>query len=394
MSQRLISLSPDLKRLRDEGYNVTIRSGYLVIDEVPYVTSGNEVERGTLVCELTMAGEIADRPATHVMMFIGEFPCDQTGRPMQAIAAGGAAQLAPDLHINFQFSSKPVGIGSYANYYDKVRTYAAILSSPAHTLDPTSTPKTFPLVTIEEDESVFRYLDTASSRANILSAMARLRGKIGIVGLGGTGSYVLDLVAKTCVDEIHLFDGDHFLSHNAFRAPGAPSVEELNVKPKKVDYLDAIYSRMRTGIFPHGVHLTEANLDLLNDITFAFLCIDAGSAKRAIVAKLEALNIAFVDVGLGVQMVETSLRGALRVTLSTPQARQYVHARTSFADPGPDDDYATNIQIADLNALNATLAVIKWKKLAGFYLDFNNEHNITYTVNTNSLASEDIPDDA
>ena len=29
MSQRLISLSPDLKRLRDEGYEVEVRAGFL-----------------------------------------------------------------------------------------------------------------------------------------------------------------------------------------------------------------------------------------------------------------------------------------------------------------------------------------------------------------------------
>ena len=68
--------------------------------------------------------------------------------------------------------------------------------------------------------------------------------RVAIVGLGGTGSYVLDFVAKTPVQEIHLFDGDEFLTHNAFRAPGAASLEALRRKPKKVDYLAAIYSNM------------------------------------------------------------------------------------------------------------------------------------------------------
>jgi tRNA A37 threonylcarbamoyladenosine dehydratase len=45
--------------------------------------------------------------------------------------------------------------------------------------------------------------------------------------MGGTGSYILDLVAKTAVMEIHLFDGDDFNQHNAFRAPGAASLEDL-----------------------------------------------------------------------------------------------------------------------------------------------------------------------
>ena len=52
--------------------------------------------------------------------------------------------------------------------------------------------------------------------------MRRLAGdRIGIVGLGGTGSYILDYVSKTRVVEIHLFDGDGYQQHNAFRAPGA-----------------------------------------------------------------------------------------------------------------------------------------------------------------------------
>ena len=44
---------------------------------------------------------------------------------------------------------------------------------------------------------------------------------VAIVGLGGTGSYVLDLVAKTPVRQIHLDDGDMFLQHNAFGSPSA-----------------------------------------------------------------------------------------------------------------------------------------------------------------------------
>jgi hypothetical protein len=40
---------------------------------------------------------------------------------------------------------------------------------------------------------------------------------------------------------------------------------------------------------------------------------------------------------------------------------------------------------ADLNALNAALAVIKWKKLACFYQDLDHEHHSTYTIGGNML---------
>jgi len=52
------------------------------------------------------------------------------------------------------------------------------------------------------------------------------------------------------VREIHIFDKDTFLSHNAFRAPGAAFIEELRVTAGKVEYLKAIYSKMRNGIAP------------------------------------------------------------------------------------------------------------------------------------------------
>ena len=81
----------------------------------------------------------------------------------------------------------------------------------------------------------------------ISAKLAPLR--IAIVGLGGTGSYVLDLVAKTSVREIHLFDDDLFLQHNAFRAPGAASLDDLRRQLTKVQYLHDLYSKMRSGSF-------------------------------------------------------------------------------------------------------------------------------------------------
>jgi tRNA A37 threonylcarbamoyladenosine dehydratase len=93
----------------------------------------------------------------------------------------------------------------------------------------------------DEDDSVFNYIDTAATKAGIVAANCKLEGpKIAIVGTGGTGSYALDFVAKTPVAEIHLFDRDGFLNHNAFRCPGTPST------PATVSILiDGIFDRQR-----------------------------------------------------------------------------------------------------------------------------------------------------
>lgn len=389
MSQPRISRSPDLKKLQDEGYDVEIRSGYLLIKDVPYVNANKEVTLGTLVSTLTLAGDITTTPDTHVAMFAGAYPCDKDGTELEKIRHGGGQQLAENLTTQHSFSSKPVG-GGYKDYYEKMTTYVAILLSHAQAIDPHATAQTFPVITAKENEGVFQYIDTASSRAGINMANKKLAlAKVAIIGLGGTGSYVLDLVAKTPVKAIHLFDGDVLLSHNAFRSPGAASVEELQSKPKKVTYLKDMYSKMHRGVVDHGYYIDPSTVDELQGTDFVFVCVDAGDGKKWIVENLDKFAIPFIDVGMGVELVDDSLRGILRVTTSTDERRQHFRQRVSLADTGHHAEYDRNVQIADLNALNAALAVIKWKKLYGFYLDFEKEHHSTYTIDSNMLLSED-----
>jgi hypothetical protein len=269
-------------------------------------------------------------------------------------------------------------------------SYANIISGPAAVLKPGVTPRTF-RAPEEEEEGVFNYLETASDRVGI-GALTQLLAeeRIAIIGLGGTGGYILDFVAKTPVREIRLFDSDEFLTHNAFRAPGAPSLQELREAPKKVNYLEHIYSRMHRNIVAHDVTLGADTLHLLEGITFAFISLDAGEAKRAIVKKLEAIGASFVDVGMGLELDEGSLGGILRVTSSTPRKRNHITQRISFVGGGEQDIYASNIQVADLNALNAVLAVVKWKKIRGFYRDLEREHHCTYTTDGNILINGDL----
>ncbi|MGA2267139.1 MAG: ThiF family adenylyltransferase [Bryobacteraceae bacterium] len=395
MSQKPISRSADLMRLRNEGYDLEIRSDHLLVKDVPYVTADRIVKRGILVMALKLAGDVTVKPENHVAHFIGAYPCRADGTPIAAIANESVRRkLGTDLEIDHTFSAKPMPSGAYENYYDKVTQYVTILSGYAQKLQPGATAKTFrPVSAAEgEEETVFKYIDTASTRAETGAVTAKLTAvkKVAIVGLGGTGSYVLDLVAKTPVGEIHLFDGDEFLQHNAFRSPGAPSLEELVAKPKKAAYFKGIYDKMRNGIFVHENYVGPENADELRDMSFVFMCLE-GPAKRLIVEKLEEFGIAFVDVGMGVYLSEGSLGGILRVTTSTPAQRDHVRKRVSFSDDADRNEYDVNIQIADLNALNAALAVIKWKKLMGFYQDLDFEHHCTYTIGGNMLRNEDVP---
>lgn len=388
MSLLPVSPNSDIARLIDDGYEVEIRQDYLLIHHVPYVTPEKTVAFGTLVSVISIEADKIVAPQTHVVSFVGQFPCTRDGTPMRAqLEHGGATELIPGLRVDFSFSHKPKD--GYRDYHHKMTRYVEVISEQAQALDPDATAKTFRPIVQTVQESVFHYLDTNSTRAKIGAIAAKLKNrKVAIVGLGGTGSYVLDLVAKTHVNEVHLFDGDRFSQHNAFRSPGAPSLEELGERQLKVAYFGKIYGRMRRGIHVHQYHVTAGNVGELAAMDFVFICIDDGPAKKVVSDFLVAQGKTFIDVGLGVHEKDGKLFGIVRATTSTPEKRDHFPKLVSFAQVR-DDVYDSNIQIAELNMLNAAMAVIKWKKLSGFYHDVEGEADSTYTINTNQLLGHD-----
>jgi len=390
MSNRLISHNADLKKLREEGFEIEIVDTHLLAHHVPYVTPKKEISYGILVAPLgNMTGDRVGKPADHTIYFKGELPCDNSGTVLNGIMNSSARKkLTENIEVDHYFSAKPPS-GNYSDYYDKITTYVNILSSQAESIDRSVSAKTYRVPETKELDSVFNYSDTNSVRAEIVSISTKLKDlKIAIIGLGGTGSYVLDFVAKTPVGEIHLFDEDDFLSHNAFRAPGAASIETLRTQTKKVTYLNDVYSKMRTHIISHTYNLTPSTLDELSGMNFAFICIDGGEVKKAIIQKLTETSIPFVDTGMGIEAVGESLNGSVRVTTGTANKNDHINKRISFSDK-VEDDYDKNIQIAEINALNAALAVIKWKKLFGFYHDLIKEYHSVYNIDCNQLLNEE-----
>ena len=392
MSAALISRSPDLRRLDEEGFELQIRGGYLLVHAVPYVKSDGSLGRGKLVCPLALdpMGAVTVAPGDHTIYFAGDTPCHRDGMPLTSIIHSSAHQtLADGIEVDHYLSSKPAGTGRYADLYDKVVAYEGHLGRPARSHDPTANARTGRKVETADGDNPFQYPDTASARYGVGAVSRKLAfGKVAIIGLGGTGSYVLDLVAKTPVREIHLYDSDQFLNHNIFRAPGAPDPASVRNFPSKVDYFTGVYSRLHRGIVPHNMRVTAESVDELQGFEFVFVCVDKGSARRAITAGLHRLGVPFVDTGIGVGLENDELDGCTRVTFVNTGAEWAVAERwLPFGDDDDEDVYNKGIQIADLNALNATLAVLRWKRSAGFYRDARSEMNSAYMVEGNLLSN-------
>lgn len=385
MSEKVISLNPDLRRLRDEGYELEVQAGYAIVHNIPYLDEHSNIQYGTLISQLELNGDLVKyrkNACKHIIYFQGTIPYRKNGEPLNGVLLNRNKCTLAGIPTDMSFSNKPEG--DYNDYYEKFTRYIQILSSEAQAVNPTVTAATFKKV-VSSDSCVFNYIDTNASRAAISDIADKLKNyKIGIIGLGGTGSYLLDQIAKTPVAEIHLFDGDVFCQHNAFRAPGAPPKEIFEQQPNKTDYFKGIYGNMHRHIVSHPYFLDENNLNELNILDFVFITMDSGKVKHVIVNYLSKQKISFLDTGIDIMRTGTSLIGMTRATLSVQGNMQAVSHHVSFEE-ADKDLYASNIQTAELNALCALQAVIKWKQTLEFYLDNIKLDNCVYTTNDGEM---------
>jgi hypothetical protein len=389
MSQALINRSPDLMKLQNEEYYIEVCDGYLSIHHIPYLNKKKEVKSGLLVMSLTMAGNIATKPSDHTAFFVGEQPCNIDGSFVPSLVNSPMKQrLYADIVSDFYLSCYPDGRNGYSDYYDKVSTYVNTISSPALSLDAKACKQIKKPIIVHETDSSMVYMDTNASRASIAYLNEVFKSmKIAIVGVGGTGSYILDFVSKMPVLEIHLFDSDVFNTHNAYRAPGAASVEELEQELYKVEYLTKKYSHIHTGIIPHQENITQDNIIALKDMNYIFLSVDSVNVRKSIARYLIDNKIPFIDSGLGINLSDNKLDGMVRITSGFPE--HYLHIKEVLNGSDIKNDvYASTIQIAELNAMAAIFAVIKWKKMLGFYHDTIQEVNSVYSINDNDIYNE------
>jgi hypothetical protein len=375
MFQKLVNHNEDIRRLVEKGYAVGFDSNYLIVRDILYLDDKLERRVGAIVTKLVFTDPDHIAQEDHQIFFAGSHPHNTDGTPI-ANLGGGTTQLAfseaaADVVVQRQFSNKPRVNGQlvpFTDFFAKIESYVSIISGPAIARHG-GTVLTFRSVEKVADDSVFKIHDTLTSRAEITDLAAKFKDEIvAVIGLGGTGAYLLDFLVKTPVKEIRGFDVDPFHIHNAFRSPGR--FEDGEFKRSKAEVYQARYENFR-----HGVKLTAKFVDAscaddLEGVTFAFVCVDKGSSRAGIFDLLIAKKIPFIDVGMGLNRKKGMLSGMMRATYYSDQQAQQVQdkALAPLTDQ-PDDVYKTNIQISELNALNATLAMIRYKQLKGFYLE-------------------------
>lgn len=389
--RELASRNPFVADLEEQGYRLDLVNGYFVIYGIPYLDRDGSLQHGDWVSGLDLADGVIDPPRDHQAWFRGGSPHDGQGRALRLGGGPAAVVVTAGFVMDRSFSFKLADNGqprSYVSFEEKVTTYLDTITAPAMAKFEHATP----LRAIErmavEQQSPLKIPDMSSAHYNISDISALLRGKrVAIVGLGGTGSYILDFLARTHLEEIALFDGDKIHVHTLFRQPG---FIRRAIGRLKVDALAEHYGNWHGAIRGVAERITATNVEQLRGFDFVFISVDDGPTRILIADWLSTNGIAFLDCGMGLNRSVVGLNGIVRIT-GVDRAAFDQTARTRFLPSQNIDggEYRKQPQIAELNALNAVLAVIRFKQYFGM-LD-RLDDVVSYTFETASFDLDREP---
>ncbi|WFU07220.1 hypothetical protein QA648_34555 (plasmid) [Rhizobium sp. CB3171] len=205
----------------------------LIVRDIPYLDAECQLQFGAIVTTLVFTDQLHVIQQDHQVFFAGAHPHNIDGSKIGNLGGGettlALSSAARDVTVQRQFSNKPFKNSvwsSFPDFFEKIESYVRIISGPAIERHG-ATPLTFRVVEPGIEEPVFKIRDTLTSRAEISELSAKFKDEVvAIIGLGGTGAYVLDLMVKTPVREVRGFDGDEYHVHNAFRSPGSLHPEQ------------------------------------------------------------------------------------------------------------------------------------------------------------------------
>jgi len=360
----LASHNPFIRDLDELGYHLDFVGGYFVVYGLPHLDNQGGLKHGDWASPLDLSGAVIDAPSNHQAWWRGRRPCDQTGRELRLGGGQHAVTVAQDFVTDCSFSFKLHENGenrSYRSFGEKVQTYLDAITAPALAAYPDATPLRGIQLKATAQGSPLRFPDTMSSRYHINDVSSLLRGKsVAIIGLGGTGSYILDFLARTHLERIALFDDDKVHVHTIFRIPGfiARAIGQL-----KVHALAQQYGQWHAGLNPVPERVTPANIERLSEFDFVFVSVDDGPSRQSIVDWLSTRGIPYVDCGMGVDRSLVGLSGFVRITGADRKSYEdNVNSARLPTENAKLNEYRKQAQITELNALNAAMAVIRFKQ--------------------------------
>lgn len=358
---------------RRRGWTVGVHHDRIAVSEVPYRKKDGEAGR----CQIAV--EIED-----------------DGLTMRAPEHGGANHAARLIGVSdgcaYQSSGEPVGNvlwtdginecvisikrddGEYLNAWHALSVYTSRVAGEVG------------IEGREQVERVFEFeIAGEDSRDMRIWRDQVRRQRIGIVGLGGVGLWILDLMSKTDVSEIVIWDGDEIEGRNLLRAPGWAGQDAIG--KNKAQFFGEHYQRMRMGITIYPEYWQPYNaMDVLGELDFVFVAVDKTDTRTTLCEILEQIGIPFIDVGMGIELRQGRVGGSCQVFFSGEDpGRRRIGIPTA---EGEREDGYYELQLADLGALNAALAVATWRRHIGQYEGKATDWLMRYWIDNNDLLKK------
>ncbi len=121
----------------------------------------------------------------------------------------------------------------------------------------------------------------------------------------------------------------------------------------------------------------------MEGLDFVFVAVDKAEVRTALCEKLEEKRVPFIDVGMGIERRVDRVRGSCQVFFSGKDPARWRVGIPTAEGAGEQEYY--KLQLADLGALNAALAVGMWRRHIEQYEADKGDWLIRYQIERNDL---------
>ena len=373
------------------GLDYTIEGDTLTVGPVPYLLKSGAVGHGELICHLEREGQRLRAPSDHTVGWVAEErPHNRGGEALEKLIHNDAPQAWANGMTSICGMSRKARERGYSDYGEKMFAYARLIAR--------ETGKNWRRESVGsgvvKDGNNMVDQETGLTRSAIgdMDGLFR-KEKLAVIGAGGTGGFIVDMIAKCDVASIDIYDDDIVSQHTQLRWPGVVNRNVVEEHRNKAEYLAQIYaSRTNRNIRGHALRVGGSNLTFFRDKTMVFVAVDRGRDRREILTGLTGMGVNFIDCGIDMRCAADGLTASARVVRTAPH--DDLRKRTELVEKTPDKDagegmYEAAVQTAEVNALNATLAVIAWKQGLGFYKDAFGYRRMRLHVASTTWAGHD-----
>jgi len=265
--------------------------------------------------------------------------------------------------------------GEYQDAWDALKTYMHAIYGGFRASDESSSrkverPYTFPILG-ERDRDQVQWLDLVRTE------------RVAVVGLGGVGAWIADLLAKADVAEVHGWDADIIEAKNIIRMPGAVNSDWIG-KPK-AEWFEETYRHIHRQVHAHAKYVdVQTAEEMCSNATFGFVAVDNDEGREIACAAMAEAGIPFIDVGVSLSRKDGQVSASIRVTTAWPHDDAWRKAIPKVDNAG-QETYG-KLELPDIAAVAAGLAVQSWRKVRGQTAQESASECLVYRTDTDTIT--------